>query len=31
VALAADAGLCTLGFVRSHRFVAYSVPGRVAG
>jgi FdhD protein len=31
VALAADAGLCTLGFVRSDRFVAYSVPERVGG
>jgi FdhD protein len=31
VQLAADAGLCTIGFVRSHRFVAYSVPERITG
>ncbi len=30
VALAADAGLCTVGFVRPHRFVAYSCPERIA-
>jgi len=31
VALAADAGLCTVGFLRDHRFVVYTAPERVAG